>query len=301
MECAVRDGRIANLERQNLDHATIAGFWWSVVTSGDVDRFFQEQEAYHGSRAFVDWTARRWPESRDILVRTGLLFYMPSEDVYCVPHQLIAEYWAARHVESKLLEAEATNRFEDEVLAQTDDLRPNMMIPCAFAILSSRPNGATLLRRALDAMANVDALSAFWITGKVGGPDARDFLVGKLKDANDKTRVAAMCAMLALADPEVLPDIVRGLADADRGVRTGAVLALMKLRDPRGFEPLCHALASDDCLVRANAAEALGEFGDIRAVALLQPLVADDNFLVAKEAAEAISKLQEHMDGTKSS
>ncbi len=110
--------------------------------------------------------------------------------------------------------------------------------------------------------------------GQPGDARARPALLALLTNQKQsaRLRLAALRALVRLAQPHPLPHLLTALQDPSVQVRKAAVNALIHLKDPNAVVAWIVALSDTDFEIRRRAAEALEKLGDTRAVA---PLLAD--------------------------
>jgi hypothetical protein len=117
--------------------------------------------------------------------------------------------------------------------------------------------------------------------------DSRAGLLASLGDPHDQVRATAAEKLGKLADPAVLPELVRALRDPSPAVKEKAAVALGALGQSDAAEPLAAALAQqdEDEWVHLRVAEALVRCGDARGMAALIAIAGEAEAKLVRMAA----------------
>ena len=124
----------------------------------------------------------------------------------------------------------------------------------------------------------VAKLSALDILGKLGRPEAIEFVRGVLAAGDPDQRARAAHALGMIGHHKPIDDLVTALRDPDWPVRAMAAKALGRIGSPLAVEPLAAALKDKEWWVRSNAAGALKVIGPRGQQALLDTLDESDTY-----------------------
>jgi len=120
------------------------------------------------------------------------------------------------------------------------------------------------------------------------GPDALEYLLGRLDSSSWKVRAAAVDMIGEMEGPRAVRALTAALADSERDVRAKAAKGLGKLRDPSSALPLIEAMEDAHWVVRLHATRSSAMVRDPAAVEHVARRLNDINWQVRKVAAEAL-------------
>jgi len=129
--------------------------------------------------------------------------------------------------------------------------------------------------------------------GKIGGPDAVNFLMETLHDFHASIRAEATLALARAEDPTAIPNLLIAIHDPDAEAAAWAIYALEKIPSKRIGDSVEPFLTNKDPLVKQYAARTLGKQEHEDAVAPLTALLADVDFRVVVNAARALGEIGE--------
>ncbi len=139
---------------------------------------------------------------------------------------------------------------------------------------------------------------AIRVLGQVGGAQARDALLLRMKDDQPAIRVAAASALGDLGDRMAVPALITALDDESQLVRAAAAGALGALGDARAVTPLAEVLRDragyirgSSLWVRKHYVDALGRIGDRSALPTLLTALDDSDPAVAESALRAMESV----------
>jgi HEAT repeat protein len=142
-----------------------------------------------------------------------------------------------------------------------------------------------------------------YLLGKLGHPEAFDFLVARLNDKNRDVHLSAIAALGHINNTQAVAPLMEVLLkDEDKVARQFAVEALANIN--LAVEPFLLALKDVDANVRDEAIQVLGVLGDIRAIEPLEQVARNDNGKTWLDkslkvtANEAISLIKAQAAGT---
>lgn len=121
-------------------------------------------------------------------------------------------------------------------------------------------------------------IAALDILGKLGRPEAIDFLTGVLQSGSSDERARAAHALGMIGHHKPIEGLIRALGDAEWPVRAMAAKALGRIGSPDNVAPLARALKDKEWWVRSNAAGALKVLGPRGQQALLDMLDETDTY-----------------------
>ena len=124
----------------------------------------------------------------------------------------------------------------------------------------------------------VAKLSALDILGKLGRPEAIEFVRGVLGTGDPDQRARAAHALGMIGHHRPIEDLANALRDPEWPVRAMAAKALGRIGSPLAVEPLAAALKDKEWWVRSNAAGALKVIGPRGQQALLDTLDETDTY-----------------------
>ena len=125
-----------------------------------------------------------------------------------------------------------------------------------------------------------------------------DSLAVRLKDANDRVRLAAARALGNVGDERSTLALTARLDDPQAQVRAAAAAALGNIADARATPALVRAWPDPDAHVRASIASALGAVRDMRGAHVLMAALSDAEVHVRRVAAEALGRVGRTSDAS---
>jgi len=150
---------------------------------------------------------------------------------------------------------------------------------------------AELVRGLRSEMADVRVRAAIAL-GKIGDPQAFDFLRNALGDTNVGVRAGVAFALGQIRKPDALKYLIPALSDPEWIVRWAAAYALGNIPDAQSVDSLLIALDDPDIDVQARIIETLGQIGDPRAMNPLLHATGDLDPEIRSRAIEALGRLK---------
>jgi HEAT repeat protein len=153
-------------------------------------------------------------------------------------------------------------------------------------------HGVGVLPHLLRQLDSDDPDQRWWATAALSlieHPQAREALLGGLKDADNSVRQCAAFGLRHQPYPEAIPVLVKALGDHDRLLARLAGDALSTLGEA-AISPLTKALRSPNASVRSEASRALSAIDDPAVIAPLFSALDDASLLVIHWAEEGLTR-----------
>lgn len=129
---------------------------------------------------------------------------------------------------------------------------------------------------------------------RLGDEQARDLVLGALKDPDESIREKAVKALGDMNDPELLPSLEASMMDSSPLVRDEVAGALAKIADDNKARPLLLKLLEDESSeVVGESIQAITSKGYREALPYMSRLAQSEDLYVATEAGLALRKFGE--------
>jgi len=261
---AVRDGRITEAERNDYEEESscvVQGVFWAALASGQRDRLPRANVDTYLSKAYgdVDKSLREaWKRGRDILLKAGLLHDLAGESAWGVVHQQFAEYWAARHLASRLDDAFEAAWLEAELWDHLTDMRFDPVVGLALAVVSAKKGGSECLQTARQCLTSLAVYDHAMILAEVDRDSAVDLAFQAFQGEDSELRWRALHALVRIGGTSVIGRLIACLRHDSRDVRWAARVTLVGLGHELVTDDLVALLQDPNAQVREAALSALG-------------------------------------------
>jgi HEAT repeat protein len=166
-----------------------------------------------------------------------------------------------------------------QIIGALENLKSKASVPCLLRLLESDE-----IKRVEDALV---------LLGRIGGPEAKAGVFGKLRHEDAGIRFAAARATTYLGDKEAIPELRRLLGDAETSVRGVAIESLGSLRAVEALDDLLSMMKLEPTYANhtSGVIEALGRLKRKEAVPALLPLL--HNRFFRTEAFLALAEIND--------
>lgn len=186
-------------------------------------------------------------------------------------------------------EPEEMDNFE-KLVASLSDRDTNIRISACYALRLYRERAVPPLIRALhDPIASVK-VAAIESLGEIADPEAKEFLMGCIRDDEPDVQIAAVTALGGYMDDDVIHMLVTLLGHDHYRIITAASDALVKIRYP-ALPALAGALNHTFMRIRTNAAATLGKMEDQDVVPILMKFLEDPSEEMRVAIAKALARI----------
>ena len=292
---AIRDGRITEAERNDYEEESsgvVKGAFWAALASGQRDRLPRANVEAYLSRAFgdVDKSLREaWKKGRGILLKAGLLHDLAGESAWGVVHQQFAEYWAARHLASRLDNAFEAAWLEAELWDHLTDMRLDPVVGLALAVVSAKKGGSECLQTARQSLTSLAAYDRAMILAEADRDSAVDLAFQALQGEDAELRWRSSYALVRIGGTRVIGRLLACLRHDSKDVRRAAGLTLVGLGHELATNDLVALLKDPNAQVREAALSALGGLRSDSVDAAIARSLEDPDDTVRWAAGRALS------------